>query len=119
MFTAAQCGAWQVVQGVLLQVIVTTVDVILITRGELQFVREDLIPVLTQFIVYALYGRNRIILGIVGPLFVGEIAFLCYVLADVTPRLKYDDECFVTSSPSIFQYYWYVLSFKQSWMQVS
>ncbi|KAH9886949.1 hypothetical protein C8Q73DRAFT_794980 [Cubamyces lactineus] len=90
MFTAAQCGAWQVVQGVLLQVIVTTVDVILITR------------------VYALYGRNRIILGIVGPLFVGEIAFLCYVLADVTPRLKYDDECFVTSSPSIFQYYWIV-----------
>ena len=33
-FTPKQCADWQIVQGVLLQLIVTTVDVILITRGE-------------------------------------------------------------------------------------
>ncbi|EIW57032.1 uncharacterized protein TRAVEDRAFT_30265 [Trametes versicolor FP-101664 SS1] len=87
-FTDRQCAAWQVVQGVLLQVIVTTVDVILITR------------------VYALYSRSRVLLGILGSLFVAELTFLCYVLAVVTPRLTYDDECYVTSSPAIFQYYW-------------
>ncbi|KAL1938449.1 hypothetical protein VTO73DRAFT_11689 [Trametes versicolor] len=89
-FTDGQCAAWQVVQGVLLQVIVTTVDVILITR------------------VYALYSRSRVLLGILGSLFVAEVTFLCYVLAVVTPRLTYDDECYVTSSPAIFQYYWIV-----------
>ncbi|KAI0640948.1 hypothetical protein C8Q79DRAFT_424502 [Trametes meyenii] len=89
-FTFDQCAAWQVVQGILLQVVVTTVDVILITR------------------VYALYSRSRILLGVLGTLFVAELAFLCYVLAVVTPRLTYDDECYVTSSPAIFQYYWIV-----------
>ncbi|CDO69946.1 hypothetical protein BN946_scf184836.g20 [Trametes cinnabarina] len=89
-FTFDQCFAWQVVQGVLLQLIVTTVDVILITR------------------VYALYSRSRILLGILGSLFIAEVAFLCYVLSVVTPRLEYNDECYVTSSPAIFQYYWIV-----------
>ena len=32
-FTPGQCGAWQIVQGALLQIIVTAVDVILVTRG--------------------------------------------------------------------------------------
>ncbi|KAI9061880.1 hypothetical protein FKP32DRAFT_1594083 [Trametes sanguinea] len=89
-YTFHQCFAWQVVQGVLLQIIVTTVDVILITR------------------VYALYSRSRILLGFLGSLFVAEVTFLCYVLGVVTPRLTYDDECYVTSSPAIFQYYWIV-----------
>ncbi|KAI0364048.1 hypothetical protein BV20DRAFT_983430 [Pilatotrama ljubarskyi] len=89
-FSFGQCAAWQVVQGVVLQVIVTTVDVILITR------------------VYALYSRSPVLLGVLGSLFAAEIAFLCYVLAVVTPKLTYDDECYVTSSPTIFQYYWIV-----------
>lgn len=59
--------------------------------------------------VYALYSRSRVLLGILGSLFVAELTFLCYVLAVVTPRLTYDDECYVTSSPAIFQYYWCVL----------
>lgn len=56
--------------------------------------------------VYALYSRSRVLLGVLGSLFVAEVTFLCYVLAVVTPRLTYDDECYVTSSPAIFQYYW-------------
>lgn len=32
-YTSGQCATWQVVQGILLQVVVTTVDIILITRG--------------------------------------------------------------------------------------
>ncbi|KAI0776590.1 hypothetical protein BD413DRAFT_468406, partial [Trametes elegans] len=89
-FTAEQCAAWEVVQAILLQFIVSTVDVILVMR------------------VYALYGKSRALLGVLGALFVAEIAFLCYVLARVTPRLTFNDECFVTSSPPIFQYYWIV-----------
>ena len=57
--------------------------------------------------MYALFGRNRILLAVVGALFVAEVASLCYILAVVTPRLEYNDECYVTSSPPIFQYYWY------------
>lgn len=48
------------------------------------------------------------LLWALGTLFVAEVASLCYLLAVVTPQLKYNDECYVISSPSIFQYYWYV-----------
>ena len=108
-FTPGQCAAWQVVQGILLQVIVTTVDVILITRGKntpfnLPVVSSILTALCT---VYALYSRSRPLLSVLASLFLAELTFLCYVLAVVTPRLTYDDECYVTSSPAIFQYYWY------------
>ncbi|KAI1795290.1 hypothetical protein LXA43DRAFT_1108346 [Ganoderma leucocontextum] len=89
-FTFRQCASWQIVQGTLLQVIVTTVDVILIIR------------------VYALYDKNRFLLLGVGTLFLAEIVALCCLLANVTPRLTYNDECYVTSSPPNFQYYWVV-----------
>ncbi|KAH9910693.1 uncharacterized protein BXZ73DRAFT_108645 [Epithele typhae] len=68
-FTPAQCGQWQIVQGVLLQLIVTTVDVILITR------------------VLALYNRNRILVYSLGALFLAELASLCYILA--SPIFQY------------------------------
>ncbi|KAH9910681.1 uncharacterized protein BXZ73DRAFT_108634 [Epithele typhae] len=80
----------QIVQGVLLQLIVTTVDVILITC------------------VLALYNRNRILVCSLGALFLAELASLCYILAVVTPRLTYNDECYVTSSPPVFQYFWII-----------
>ncbi|KAH9926540.1 uncharacterized protein BXZ73DRAFT_78650 [Epithele typhae] len=92
-FTLAQCGQWQIVQGVLLQLIVTTVDVILITC------------------VLALYNRNCILVYSLGALFLAELASLCYILAVVTPRLTYNDECYVTSSPPVFQYFWCAPSF--------
>ncbi|KAI0742353.1 hypothetical protein C8Q80DRAFT_1221001 [Daedaleopsis nitida] len=90
MFTPGQCAIWQVVQGVLLQVVVTTVDVILVTR------------------VYALFSRNNMLLTVLGALFFAEVLALCYILGVVTPRLTYTDECYVTSSPAIFQYYWII-----------
>ena len=67
-----------------------------------------------SFAVYALYGRNRLLLTVLGALFVAEIASLCYILAVVTPRLGYNDECYVISSPSIFQYYWCVFPLPKS-----
>ncbi|KAH9926544.1 uncharacterized protein BXZ73DRAFT_102807 [Epithele typhae] len=81
-FTPAQCGQWQIVQGVLLQLIVTTVDFILITRN-----------------------AHTVSLG---ALFLAELVSLCYILAVVTPRLTYNDACYVTSSPPIFQYFWVI-----------
>ncbi|KAH9895316.1 uncharacterized protein BXZ73DRAFT_111866 [Epithele typhae] len=81
-FTPAQCGQWQIVQGVLLQLIVTTVDFIPITRN-----------------------AHTVSLG---ALFLAELVSLCYILAVVTPRLTYNDACYVTSSPPIFQYFWVI-----------
>ena len=57
--------------------------------------------------MYALFGRHRALLGVLGALFMAEVASLCYILAVVTPKLEYNDECYVTASPAIFQYYWY------------
>lgn len=58
--------------------------------------------------VYALYDKNRYLLIGLGGLFVAEVVALCCLLANVTPRLRYNDECYVTSSPPNFQYYWSV-----------
>ena len=58
-------------------------------------------------LVYALYHGNRPLLIGLGSLFLAEVAALCYILVVVTPRLTYNDECYVNSSPQIFQYYWY------------
>ncbi len=69
--------------------------------------------------VYALYSRNRYLLLFLGSLFLAELTSLCYILVVVTPRLTYNDECYVTSSPPVFQYYWCVacdlLAFSGRW----
>ncbi|KAH9910689.1 uncharacterized protein BXZ73DRAFT_108641 [Epithele typhae] len=84
LFTPAQCGQWQIVQGVLLQLIVTTVE------------------------FHSYHMRNRILVYSLGALFLAELASLCYILALVTPRLTYNNECYVTSSPPIFQHFWII-----------
>ena len=93
----------------MLQVIITTVDVILIIRGESHYTVGQM-PENAQTSdpqVYALYDRHRVLLPTLGGLFVAEVVALCCLLANVTPRLTYNDECYVTSSPPNFQYYWY------------
>lgn len=86
----ADCKQWTIVQAVILQVIITVVDIILMAR------------------VYALFERNRklLIAMIVG--YAAEIAYMSYVLSFVAPRLSFNDECFVIASPSLFTYYWVV-----------
>ncbi|KAI0792300.1 hypothetical protein C8Q75DRAFT_804702 [Abortiporus biennis] len=94
-FSSHECSKWQIVQAVILQLTITTVDVILLMR------------------VYALFNRNRILLVVFTSLFIAEISYMCYVLSVVTPRLEYNSECFVTHSPSIFITFWIVsLSFE-------
>ncbi|EMD32751.1 hypothetical protein CERSUDRAFT_118479 [Gelatoporia subvermispora B] len=87
-FTMEQCRKWMTMQAVILQIIVTTVDVILIIR------------------VYALYNRSHVLLACLMIACVAEIAVLCYVLAIVTPELGFNRECFVISSPHFFVVYW-------------
>jgi len=94
-FTTDQCEKWQVFQGVSLQVIVTTVDIVLIMR------------------VYALYNRSRSLLIFMSLAFAAEIGYLIHNLVMVTPQLTFNDDCFVTSSPPLFIVYWIVsLSFE-------
>ncbi|THH02365.1 hypothetical protein EW026_g485 [Hermanssonia centrifuga] len=92
-FTVEECGKWMIVQAVILQLIITTVDIILMTR-------EDT--------VYALYNKNWRLLLILAIFFLAEISFLSYVLVQITPRLTFNDNCFVTSSPPLFVAYWQV-----------
>lgn len=89
-FTVAECRKWMIVQAVILQLVITAVDIILILR------------------VYILFNRNRYLLLVLGTLFLAEVAFLSYVLAMITPRLTFNDDCFVTSSPPLFTAYWIV-----------
>lgn len=58
-------------------------------------------------IVYALYNRNLKLTAVLALLFCGEVAYLSYVLSVVSPRLTFNTDCFVTSSPKIFISYWY------------
>jgi len=89
-FTHPECERWIAVQAVILQLIISTVDVVLMTR------------------VYALYNRNMKLTAGLGILFCGEIAYMSYVLSVVSPRLTFNSDCFVTSSPKIFVSYWIV-----------
>lgn len=58
-------------------------------------------------LVYALYNRNLKLTAVLALLFCGEVAYLSYVLSVVAPRLTFNADCFVTSSPKIFVSYWY------------
>jgi len=94
-FSESQCSQWQIVQAVILQLIITTVDIILMTR------------------VYALYNRSTPLISILIFLFIGEISYLSYLLSIVTPQLEFNSECFVTKSPEVFIAYWIIsLSFE-------
>jgi len=87
-FTEDQCRKWMIMQAAMLQAIVTTVDVILVIR------------------VYAMYNKDRILISCLIVLSIGEVAALCYVLAEIAPKLGFSAECFVISSPRLFIAYW-------------
>ena len=90
----------------MLQLIITAVDVILMARGmETYF---NFTAAISYRSVYALYGKNRRLLMIMCSLLLVEISILSWILAKVTPQLTFTNECFVTSSPSLFIAYWYV-----------
>ncbi|GJE89045.1 hypothetical protein PsYK624_051350 [Phanerochaete sordida] len=89
-FSFMACQRWMTVQAIVLQFIVTAVDVILIMR------------------VYALYNRNLALLGVLSALFLAEVSALGYILAVITPELKFNHDCFVTASPPLFVAYWIV-----------
>ncbi|KAI0341189.1 hypothetical protein BDW22DRAFT_1430329 [Trametopsis cervina] len=89
-YTLEQCKQWVVFQGVVLQLVITTVDIVFIMR------------------VYALYNKSRVVLIGLSTLLIAEVAYLSYNLATVTPKLTVADDCFVRSSPKTFILYWIV-----------
>lgn len=103
-FTQGECRKWMVMQAVILQIIVTAVDIILVIRG---MCPSRHAPYDTHDrLVFALYNRNRTLLTCIMIPFTGEVAVLCYILATVTPQLGFNAECFVVSSPHLFVAYW-------------
>ncbi|KAI0799751.1 hypothetical protein BC629DRAFT_1591903 [Irpex lacteus] len=89
-FTGEQCRKWMIFQAIVLQMVITTVDIILIMR------------------LFALYNKSRLLLILLSTTFLAEITYLSYNLATVTPRLGFAEDCFVRSSPPSFIIYWIV-----------
>lgn len=104
-FSLAECRKWMIVQAVILQFIITTVDVILMMRGTFPS-HYDSVYLLISIPVYALYNKNRTLLGVLSVIFVAELVLLSYILAVVTSKFTLNDDCFVTSSPPLFVAYW-------------
>ncbi|KAI0076419.1 hypothetical protein K474DRAFT_1560728, partial [Panus rudis PR-1116 ss-1] len=90
VFTIVDCQKWMILQAILLQVVISTVDIILLLR------------------VWAMYGTCRRSMLTLGLLFCVETAYMCYALSYVTPRLQYTQNCFVTEAPRMFTSYWMV-----------
>ncbi|KAI0686317.1 hypothetical protein BC835DRAFT_470861 [Cytidiella melzeri] len=90
IFTLDQCRKWMIFQAIILQMVVTTVDIILMIR------------------VFALYNNSRILVVSLSTAFICEISYLSYNLATVTPKLGFAEDCFVRSSPPSFIIYWIV-----------
>ena len=96
-------------QAVVLQLVITTVDMVLLMRGT----SSSLISLCwgrsyLSVTVYALYNKSRSLIVALSIAFLAEIAYLSYNLGIVTPKLGFSDDCFVTSSPPTFVAYWYV-----------
>ena len=57
--------------------------------------------------VYALYNQSKLLLICLSAAFIGEVTYLSYNLAIITPKLGFAQDCFVNSSPPTFVVYWY------------
>ena len=108
-FTVHQCRKWMIFQAIILQLVITTVDIILMMRGECG-IPPNLVSSLYchSIAVFALYNKSRPLLLFLWTIFLAEIAYLSYNLATITPRLGFAEDCFVRSSPPSFIFYWYV-----------
>ena len=57
-------------------------------------------------IVIAMYKRNLVVTVVVLSLFVAEIAAMCTFLVITIPKFSFNQQCIVTSAPSLFSSYW-------------
>jgi hypothetical protein len=95
-------------QAIVLQLVITTVDIVLMIRGKSYIVFCIDITTQARRAVFALYNKSKPLLAFLSTAFIGEVAYLSYNLATVTPKLGFTDDCFVRSSPPSFIIYWYV-----------
>ncbi|EPQ49796.1 hypothetical protein GLOTRDRAFT_51577, partial [Gloeophyllum trabeum ATCC 11539] len=76
------CLKWITMEAVVLQLIVSAVDIILMIR------------------VYALYDRNRRLLATLSVIYAGLMSLLCYALTIIVPRVTVNPNCSSVSMPS-------------------
>ncbi|KZT20219.1 hypothetical protein NEOLEDRAFT_1182742 [Neolentinus lepideus HHB14362 ss-1] len=87
-YTPSQCKKWITMEGVIVQLLISSVDLILIIR------------------VYALYNRNRILLCILSTIYAGLIGVLCFALSTIIPRMIVDSHCASITMPVQNYIYW-------------
>ena len=56
-----------------------------------------------------LFNHNKIVLWVMGMLFVAEIAIMASAVGFNVPRLMLNENCQVLRAPSYFVAYWYVI----------
>ncbi|ETW75557.1 hypothetical protein HETIRDRAFT_243832, partial [Heterobasidion irregulare TC 32-1] len=84
------CHVWVVFQSAAIQILISSVDGVLLLR------------------VYALYACSRLLLVLLLTLLVAEIAAMSAVNAIVSPQIVVDATCEVTQTPRMFIAYWII-----------
>ncbi|OBZ78058.1 hypothetical protein A0H81_02321 [Grifola frondosa] len=87
-WSSAQCRDWIIYQLTLMEALTLAVEIVLIAR------------------IYAMYHRNKVVLGIVSVLFVAEVVAMITVLAICIPKISFNSHCIIVSTPTIFSSYW-------------
>lgn len=59
-------------------------------------------------IVYVLYSRSKIVLGVMLAALVAEVTVMVTTLSIVLPKLTYRPDCLISSSPGLFMAFWSV-----------
>ncbi|TFK49206.1 hypothetical protein OE88DRAFT_1633059, partial [Heliocybe sulcata] len=90
VYTPSQCRKWITMQAVVLQLLVSSVDIILMIR------------------VYALYDRNHTLLCILSTIYAAVIGTLCYALSAILPQMVVDSHCASIAMPAANYFYWYM-----------
>ncbi|OBZ76659.1 hypothetical protein A0H81_03308 [Grifola frondosa] len=87
-FSSTGCRAWLSYQAAVMEVVILSVEIVLITR------------------VYALYNCNKIMLTAISTLFVLEVTAMITALCLSVPKMTFTPECLVSGAPALFMACW-------------
>jgi hypothetical protein len=98
-YTYSDCVKWYIFQEVGTQVLIATVESVLIVRGMSSLFPSYVVMLTVSFQVHALYDRSRIVTVILVLLFVAENVVMIITLVGVAPEIGFDSICTVVHSP--------------------
>ena len=97
-YTYSDCVKWYIFQEVGTQVLIATVESILIVRGASSLYSLH-VTITDCQVVHALYDRSRVVTVILVLLFMAENVVMIITLVGVAPEIVFDPICAVVYSP--------------------